>query len=331
MGRSFFSDEYLERELICLMSLTLLISGTIGNILNCIIFKHRSLKQNSCSFYFYAASIANLLTLIFGCLTRLLISLGFYPNLSNLSIYCKVRSFLTMSGLSALSWFIVAACADRYASSSINVYIRSFSQVKVAQRVTFLMSIFICFVWSQMFICFDGNIIGVNCNPSTSFCNTLNDCILLIFYSILPPILMFLFGFLTIRNVNQRKFPRSTNKKERQLTMMLIVQVVCFTILSLPISIQKIYDELVVDQIKTKERIERENFFGTLVVLIALINTSLSFYMFTLTSEVFRKELKILLFCSEQRRSTIQPILIKLKTKDKNLRSTIKIHFQTKV
>lgn len=318
MAPSVFSTEFLEREIISIMSSILLISGSIGNILNCIIFTHRSLRQNACSFYFFGTSIANLLTLIFGCLTRLLISLGYTPCSSSLSIYCKIRSFFTMLGLTCSSWFIVAACADRYASSSSHVHIRSFSQVKIAQRVTIMISLMASLLWSQMFLCFQGNTTGVNCNPSTSFCHTFNDLILLLFYSILPPVCMFLFGILTIRNLHQRKIHRMINKKERQLTMMLIAQVVCVTILSLPISIQKIYAEFVLHQAKTKERQEVEQFFATLVVLIAFINTSVSFYLFTLTSEVFRKELKSILFCSRQRRGTIQPILLKAKVREKN-------------
>ena len=301
------------------MSSILLVSGTIGNLLNCVIFTHRSLRHNSCSFYFFATSIANLLTLIFGCLTRLLISLGYTPCSSSLSIYCKIRSFFTMLGLTCSSWFIVAACADRYASSSFHVHMRSFSQVRVAQRVTLVISLLVSLLWSQMFLCFQGNTTGVNCNPSTSFCHTFNDVVLLLFYSLLPPFCMFLFGLLTIRNLHQRRIHRLVNKKERQLTMMLVTQVVCVTILSLPISIQKIYAEFTLHRVKTKERMEVEQFFATVVVLIAFINTSVSFYLFTLTSEVFRKELRSILFCSRQHRATIQPILMKTRGRETHL------------
>ena len=311
MSHSLSSLEVVQREMIRSMSSILLLSGVIGNILNCLIFSHRSLRHKSCSFYFFGTSLANLLTLCFGCFTRLLIIWGITPYISSLSFYCKIRSFFTMFGLSASSWFIVAACADRYASSCSDARIRSLSQVKVAHRVSIVMSMLIALVWSQMFICFQGDLMGVNCNPSTRFCHTINDVILLLFYSVLPPVLMFLFGFLTIRNVQNRSISRTANKKERQLTVMLVAQVLWVTILSLPISIQKIYAEFVIDEKKSKARLEVETFLATLVVLIAFTNTSVSFYLFTLTSELFRKELKSLFFCSYQRQSTIQPILMK--------------------
>ncbi|CAF3905139.1 unnamed protein product, partial [Adineta steineri] len=117
-------------------------------------------------------------------------------------VYCKARTFFTYIPLSASS------C----------VRIRSFSQVKVSQRT-------IC-----SFIC----------SSVSQFCNTFNDYSLLIFYSLLPPICMFLFGWMTIQHVHNRPINRALNIKDRQLTIMLIFQVLLFQILLLPISIHEL-------------------------------------------------------------------------------------------
>jgi hypothetical protein len=74
----------------------------------------------------------------------------------------------------------------------------------------------------------------------------------------------------------------------------------------MPISIQKIYSEITLNEIKSTERQAIENFFATFVVLLALMNSSTSFYLFTLTGKVFRKELKSLFF-SNRRQTNIQP------------------------
>jgi hypothetical protein len=87
--------------------------------------------------------------------------------------------------------------------------------------------------------------------------------------------------------------------------MMLSIQVI---ILSMPISIQKIYTEMTLYQIKTTEQKLIENFFATFVVLLALMNTSTSFYLFTLTGKVFRKEF-ILLLMSNRRHRAIEPTM----------------------
>lgn len=55
--------------------------------------------------------------------------------------------------------------------------------------------------------------------------------------------------------------------------MMLSIQVICVIILSIAISIEKIYTEMTLYQIKTTEQKLIENFFATFVVLLALMNT----------------------------------------------------------
>jgi hypothetical protein len=236
-----------------------------------------------------------------------------------MALYCKTKTFLTYIGLASSTWFMVGACADRYASSAITVRMRSFSQVKVARKVVFIISILVILVYFQMNFCFDGTLLAANCYASTPFCRIFNDFNLLITYSLCPPILMFILGYMTIRNARLgQHLRRERNVKDRQLTAMLIIQVICISILSMPISIQKIYSELTSYQIKNAKRVLIENILATFVVLLALMNTSTSFYLFTLTGSVFRKELKCFFF-SNRRLSEVEPSAIanaRAKTRD---------------
>ncbi|UJR34983.1 hypothetical protein I4U23_027762 [Adineta vaga] len=304
---SLTSIQVIQSQLLRYIPLITIIIGTIGNILNCFIFTRRSLRRNPCSIYFFASSIANFFAIYFGCFTRLLSSFSIDPPPSQMALYCKSKTFLTYIGLAGSAWFIVGACADRYASSAATVRIRSFSQVKVARRVVVLIAILVILVYFQMNFCFDGNIQSANCYPASSFCNYWNDFNLLITFSLFPPILMLILGWMTIRNVRLgQHLRRETNFKDRQLTAMLFIQVICIVILSCPISIQKIYTNLTLNQNKSLEMKQIESFFATFVVLLALLNTATSFYLFTLTGKVFRKELKQL-FWSKRQQPTVQP------------------------
>jgi hypothetical protein len=302
------SIQIAQGQLLRYMPLITIVTGTIGNILNCLIFTRRSLRRNSCSIYFLASSIANFLTIYFGCLTRLLSSFNINPPLTQMALYCKTKTFLTYVGLAGSTWFIVGACADRFASSGSTARLRSFSQVKIARRVVLIISIVDILVYFQMNFCFDGNVQSANCYPSSPLCTSFNDFNLLVTYSLCPPILMLVLGSMTIRNVRAGRHVRTeTNPKDRQLTIMLIIQVICFLILSMPISIQKLYAELTLYQSKSSNRLLIESFLATFVVLLALMNASTSFYLFTLTGNVFRKELKSLFF-SNRRQATIEPL-----------------------
>jgi hypothetical protein len=125
---------------------------------------------------------------------------------------------------------------------------------------------------------------------------------------------MFILGWMTIQYVRHQRVHRTIIRRDHQLTAILIVQVLCVTILTVPVSVQKLNDGFTLGQVKSQERIQLETFFGTLAVFIALTNSSTSFYMFTLTSKVFRKELKYLLFCSNRRRMEIEPLQIPFQT-----------------
>ena len=153
MSSLFITIPIVQNQLVRYVPLAILVTGTIGNILNCLIFTRRSLRQNSCSIYFLASSIANFFSIYFGCLTRLLGTFGIAPSASQMGLYCRSKTFLTYIGLAGSTWFIVAACADRYASSSSNVRIRSFSQVQVARRVVCLLSATVFLVYFEMNFC----------------------------------------------------------------------------------------------------------------------------------------------------------------------------------
>ncbi len=315
------SIQIIQGQLLRYMPLVTIITGTIGNTLNCFIFTRRSLRQNSCSIYFLASSIANLLPIYFGGLTRLLASFNINPPGSQMALYCKTKTFLTYFGLSASAWFIVGACADRYASSASAVRIRSFSQVKIARRVIVIISIIVFLDYFEMNFCFNGTSQGTICSPISSFCSTWNNFNLLVTFSLFPPILMLILGWMTIRNVRAgRHLRRETSAKDRQLTAMLLIQVTCIIILSMPISIQKIYAQIIINQTEGTYQISVENFLSTFVVLLALLNASTSFYLFTLTGKVFRQQLKFLFF-SNRTQADIQPTattMIKMATRKRD-------------
>ncbi|CAF1124988.1 unnamed protein product [Rotaria sp. Silwood1] len=53
--------------------LLIIISGTIGSLCNVITFTSRQLRFSSCAFYFLCSTIFDLLYLLFGGITRLMI------------------------------------------------------------------------------------------------------------------------------------------------------------------------------------------------------------------------------------------------------------------
>jgi hypothetical protein len=67
-------------------------------------------------------------------------------------------------------------------------------------------------------------------------------------------------------------------------------------------------------QIKSQERLQLEALLYTFSSFLMLTNSATSFYLFTLTSKTFKKELKNLLFFYKQRRVGIGKIEIPMGT-----------------
>jgi hypothetical protein len=296
----------IELYLVRYFCIALLILGTFGNILNIFIFTRPKLRLIPCSWYFLASTCGHFIALYTGCLPRVLTTFGFNPQTTQqAAIYCKTRSYFTYGSLSLSIWFVIGACIDRWASSCASVRIRSISNVKVAKRVIIGIFIIVYLVYAQMFFCFDGKYESTtsNCYTISDLCELYNSFALFFTYSFFPCLLILIFGLLTIRNVQRshervaptQHIPNNRNKKKTptQMTVMLLVQVICSIILSLPISVQNMYTEMTRNFTKSEKQQQIEDFLGTLFVLITLMNSAISFYIFTLTGQIFRDELKL--------------------------------------
>lgn len=282
----------------------LLIFGTIGNILNILVLTRKSLQKNSCAFYFLASSFSNLACLWFGLFSRLLSGYHMDPTTWN-TIICKFRFYITYMALYLSSFFLLYASIDRWASSSSNAGIRLFSKIEVARRVVLFTVMFAMLFYSEVFYCYSTveNLFPLNCYCPNYTCRIFNDLQFLLFYSLIPSILMLYFGYQTIQNVkrsHQQIHPsinqiRSMKKKDQQMMMMLLIQVIFFFVCITPSAISKAYTSLTIHINKDSLQTTRDNFFFQTSVLILYIHCSSAFYIYTLSGRKFRRELKRLL------------------------------------
>jgi len=259
---------YLNRSI----PIPLLLFGTIGNALNIFVLTRKSLRTNSCSFYFLSSTIANLICLWCGLLTRLLSGYDLDPTESN-SIICKFRYYITYKLLALSACFLVYASVDRWASSSENVQIRLFSRIHIAKRMVKYTIFIACILYSQAFYCYSStHEVPVHCHCPNIICRMYNDIMFLVVFSIIPPILMLSFGWITIQNVkriHQQANPIIlTNgrhhylikKKDHQMITMLFIQVILFFICVLPSGVSKAYSTLTFNQHKDLLQLTKENF-----------------------------------------------------------------------
>jgi magnesium-transporting ATPase (P-type) len=276
----------------------LLLLGLIGLTLNTLIFTRKMFRQNSCVRYFLASTIANYFVIYFILPSRIL-SDGFSidPGTYNL-FYCKLRFYTYFTAKSLSSWFIVLACFDRIMSSSRNAHYRAFSRLVVSRWMISGTTIAGILFYAHVLVFYE---IDQNkkCNPRAGMYRLINDGIYLIGYSITPPLLMLIFSVGTIRNTKRfrRVGPQSVRhlsnltKRDHALMLMVLFEVILITVTALPHAVQKLYSTLTADVPKDSVTKASDNLFTIVVRAVSFFNHSCSFYILTLSGQMFREEL----------------------------------------
>jgi hypothetical protein len=196
---------------------------------------------------------------------------------------------------------------------------RSWSSVRVANRIIPLTILIVTIAYIHVPIFFNISIIRATQQP---ICYTAGppgtyrivlSYFHLIFLGLSPGCCMLVFGLLTLRNIERSKrlvvmpstnLVSTTNQNKRKtnnnMLRMLIVQVLVYSITGLALSIALIYTAIIANQQKNVFQWAQENMINAVVGMFSNVGPCLSFYLFTLSSGLFRKELKNL-FCRHNR------------------------------
>ncbi|CAF0898313.1 unnamed protein product [Adineta steineri] len=284
-----------------------LVLGAIGLVFNILVFTRPSLHREPCSVYFFWSSCFNLI-IVYGILPLRILGNGFNIDFSNRYIVlCKIEYFVNYGGRSVSIWLIVLACVDRFCHSSANAIIRRMSSLKTARLAAGVVSIIIMILYSHMPVYYVltytlnqfGNVVST-CNGQIGTYRTFLGFWYMALYSLCPCFLMFLFGFLTLRNIRRHRLIVPTaagrnqvaRRTDNQLLRMLIAQVTVIIVATLPNSIYQLYIAFTSNVPKNTLRVAQENLAGrTVGPLINFAHTS-SFYLYTLTGTIFRNELR---------------------------------------
>lgn len=290
----------------CLILFIYIILGLIGNIFNICLFITPALFRTSCSLYLLSTSIGNLIVTIFVLPIRILAD-GFDQDLTNYSLFaCKLVSYIYYICLALPPYFTVLACIDRWAASSIQVNRRGYANIRIVKRC-----IPACIILPFIFYSFIFFTFSRDPKPPPPYCSIDDSYAVfglayyLLIYSIIPPFLMGLFSFGIISNVLRRRaiitpanqlgnmsisgtINRPHRRRLTQMQIMLVCQAIIECILTLPFSIINLVSIVVVN----------DEYFLTIYSFIRLFiffNYISSFYVYTLSSKLYRNELKKLI------------------------------------
>ncbi|CAF1393255.1 unnamed protein product [Didymodactylos carnosus] len=199
---------------------------------------------------------------------------------------------------------------DRYVSSSRSVYVRSFSNMKVARYSTLIL----CLLWSFV------NIPSLIYYDVIRSANGILACTIVsspwkeytfyfqvpILYGIVPITLLSALGTLTTRNVyiikqNQRRRSQRTYVDE-QTTKMILMQIIVFILCKIPYCVQTAYTLFTAQLAKDPLRTAEDSLFVLITRYIFTIDFCSPFYIFILSSKPFRERFIVMirkLCCSD--------------------------------
>ncbi|CAF1432228.1 unnamed protein product [Adineta ricciae] len=292
-----------------------LIFGTIGNVFNLIIFVQPYLRKSPCSIYLLVYTIISICWIDFIGLTSSL-SIGYSIDISIQStIICRIRTYIIYVTINLLPELLILVAFDRTCISSRRLIIRQYSTMKIAiysiSCITFFWIIFNipALIYTNIEQFPTGQFI---CIPLPN--NVFNEFIFVFFaisYGILPPCVLIIFVFIILSNLlHYRNIILSVdnlcqyrpNKKEQQLIIMLLTQILITILCQIPSSIFQIYSVITKNYDKSFEQILIESFIYNLFVFLLYLPSCLSFYVYLIAAKTFRYEvsraIKKILFIS---------------------------------
>ncbi|CAF4522008.1 unnamed protein product, partial [Rotaria sp. Silwood2] len=180
----------------------LLIIGIVGCLCNFLTFTSRQLRKNSCAFYFLCSSLFEFLSITFGLTSRLAAD-HFGCNLQHTNrFFCKFRAYYVSCIPLIATYLILLSAIDRCMSSSAHVYLRSFSQMKIAYRnvvIVILIGLISC---SHILISYD---IRRKCGTLPGIYAAFDGMFVVFWLGFIPHALMLIFGFMTVMNIKRAR------------------------------------------------------------------------------------------------------------------------------
>jgi len=284
------------------MSIFIILFGSIGNILNLFIFRRPKHRTNPCAIYFFYASVAGLIALYSGLISR--IFAGFSLDLSATTEgLCQFRAFTVWVSTTASSWYLTYATVDRYCISCRDVNRRNFSNLRFTHRLMIITVVSASLIFAETFYCYVPNLKNtpLTCYGRSLPCRLYAEIASALLFVFIPSTIMFTFGIATVRNVRKllssitptaitQRTAKTIRKTDRQLIQMLIVQIILSTIFNIPLAVHRLYLTGTLYVVKSPLRTAIENLCFQAFYLFSFMTFGMPFYIYTLTGTVFKNE-----------------------------------------
>ncbi|CAF4300708.1 unnamed protein product, partial [Adineta steineri] len=107
--------------------------------------------------------------------------------------------------------------------------------------------------------------------------------------------------FIYQQTKNRNEILRGQQKRDQQMFLMLLIQILVYLICIVPLMITYLYNAITIETNKSADRIAIEKFTAFIAESLLYFFCASSFYLYTMVSKLFRNELKRLLYLAFMR------------------------------
>jgi hypothetical protein len=280
-----------------------MILGNIGNAFIVIIFSRQ--RQSACAIYLISSAVVNTVYLTFSCISSIFTL--YYPNrTTGTIIFCKMYFFIFNFVGEVPKTLIILACIDRFLITSNRASFRAFSTPKRAKYIIF----FSCIFWSVFVIHAPimATVVNGQCTTSGVY-STIYSVYSLIFVSLIPTIVLSIFGYLSYRSMRQMRsriqpvVQNTTNanisiqRQDRDLLIIVIAEAVTYVVTTALYPLIQI--EMMISQYaipnKSFQYLQIEYSILKIAFFLLNVNSAAPFYTYLISSKSFRRDSKQLI------------------------------------
>ncbi|XP_069133276.1 atypical chemokine receptor 2-like [Argopecten irradians] len=285
---------------------TVVVVGTIGNLLTIVIIKKTKLREFSVGFYLYVYAIDNLLTIYMAYGLTWLSHIAGIPEVENLSNWvCRLWSFVYRMVMHSGIWFVTAALIDRYISIAHPDKAMMMCQVFMSKIAVLIIMIGMVFVSVHGMWSYELNLGGV-CFPYLDLHFKIWHWTSALCYAFIPMSVLILLSMVILcgmftRHQNPRVTMRDTDPSD--LVTLVLSLALTFLVLSLPATILNIiYMNLPYEYLLDHDFMNRFEIVQHVTDGMTCGNPAILFFVCVVFSSSFRQEMKHLLIGWRKRR-----------------------------
>jgi hypothetical protein len=279
--------------------------GNIGLLFNIAVFSQPTHRRNPSSLYILTMSICAFIGLNISVIP-VIYAIDHPNSLNSSAFYCYFQFYFRHAFNQMMRTLFILACANRYAMSSNQARIRSFSQYKTTIRI--IPSVIVFWLSLSIFPTVLFSNTDGKCTANNPVTKIIVSTYILLVLGIIPLISMTIFSILLYTNLKRMRgriqpivnenppINQLLRKRDRDMLRMLLIEIVCYIITTIPTAAMLMYTAITVRFIKDSQRLQIESFvsyFTTIFLLYA--NNSLSFWIYINASRSFRLEFKNLI------------------------------------